>query len=279
MMISILLTILKILGILLLIILGLAVVLLLTLLFVPIRYGIRGTFSDGNWTGQLKVTWLLHVISYTLSKEKEEESTAKLRIFGIPLSRKKSNDVSKDFEDFPEDPEARVQVQALDSGPGTVYEDPKEQRPLGEKTAEQKTTGQKPRRKVSKLQKIWKKIKFRFRRFCDKLKHGKQLLEQVRDAVKDEANQKTVKLIFVQAKRLIRHIFPKKGKGRIVFGLGDPYLTGQILTYASILYPLYAKRLELCPMFDREPGRKGTGERTDPFMDPGIRRVDAVERS
>ena len=62
-MLSVLLFILKIIGIILLVILGLFVALLLSVLFVPVRYGSNGQFTkndDGvSYSISVKVSWLL----------------------------------------------------------------------------------------------------------------------------------------------------------------------------------------------------------------------------
>lgn len=51
-------------------------------------------------------------------------------------------------------------------------------------------------------------------------------------------------------KRLIAHIWPRKGKGSITFGFEDPYTTGQVLQAFSLIYPLFYKQLALHPVFD-----------------------------
>lgn len=66
----------------------------------------------------------------------------------------------------------------------------------------------------------------------------------------DEKNQASLRLLWRQAKRLIAHLWPRKGAGTITFGFDDPYTTGQVLAAASMLYPFYYKQLTLCPIFE-----------------------------
>ncbi|MCD8222990.1 MAG: hypothetical protein LUD07_12575 [Clostridiales bacterium] len=68
--------------------------------------------------------------------------------------------------------------------------------------------------------------------------------------LKNKDNQKTFRLVKRQVFRLIRHIFPQKLRGRVRFGFDDPGTTGQILTWISPLYGLYAGKLELIPVFE-----------------------------
>uniref|UniRef100_UPI0032615EEC DUF2953 domain-containing protein n=1 Tax=Clostridium sp. NkU-1 TaxID=1095009 RepID=UPI0032615EEC len=96
------------------------------------------------------------------------------------------------------------------------------------------------------------KLKFFFLRICDTLRTIKDKKDEIHAWISNKENQKTVKLLFRQGKKLIRHILPRRGKGNITFGFEDPYLTGQVLTYASVIYPLCHKHLNLYPVFDRK---------------------------
>ncbi len=83
-MIHVILAILKIIGILLLILLLLLAGILLSVLFVPIRYRLMAVHTDAKTSGELRVTWLLHLIS------------VRLAIRTVPKDAK--NDVSNDGE-------------------------------------------------------------------------------------------------------------------------------------------------------------------------------------
>lgn len=86
--------ILKIIGILLLVVIGMVLALLLAVLFVPVRYRIQ---VDKETTGVAKVHagvgWLLRIIY--VSVRYEEELQYCVRIFGIPLIRSKSADTEE----------------------------------------------------------------------------------------------------------------------------------------------------------------------------------------
>ena len=78
---TILLTILKWLGILLLILLLLAVALVLIVLFVPVRYRGRGEKTEEKLGAELSVTWLLHLIAVEAAFDAGGGSL-KIHIFG-----------------------------------------------------------------------------------------------------------------------------------------------------------------------------------------------------
>ena len=85
-MISLLLTILKIIGITLLVILGIILLVLSLILFVPVRYRAIGNYYDQNtYAVEGRITWLLHVISAKAVYHANQPFHLCLRLFGIPI--------------------------------------------------------------------------------------------------------------------------------------------------------------------------------------------------
>ena len=78
--------VLKMIGILLLILLGIALALLLGILFIPVRYAVRGEKeAEGDLKMRVTLGWLLHVISFTW--DYDEKVLWRLRVFGIPVRK------------------------------------------------------------------------------------------------------------------------------------------------------------------------------------------------
>lgn len=127
-------------------------------------------------------------------------------------------------------------------------EDPKKEEPKKKKGFRIKEMFEKLKKKVLTA---FTKLKFFFLRICDTLRTIKDKKDEIYAWISDKENQRTGKLLFRQLKRLVRHILPRRGKGNITFGFDDPYLTGQVLTYASVIYPLCHKHLNLYPVFDQ----------------------------
>ncbi len=127
-------------------------------------------------------------------------------------------------------------------------EDPKKEEPKKKKGFRIKEMIEKLKKKVLTA---FTKLKFFFLRICDTLRTIKDKKDEIYAWISDKENQRTGKLLFRQVKRLVRHILPRRGKGNITFGFDDPYLTGQVLTYASVIYPLCHKHLNLYPVFDQ----------------------------
>lgn len=86
-MIAVLLTILKIIGIVLLVILGILLFLLAVILFVPVRYSVKGTV-DNNITAEGRISWLLSLFRYDFTF-RDQEFEGRIRIFGFHPRKKK----------------------------------------------------------------------------------------------------------------------------------------------------------------------------------------------
>ena len=94
-MVQILFLVLKIIGILVLVLLGLALGGILCLLFVPVRYRISGAFK-GQLQADFKASWLLSILSLCVTY-REASMEAKLKLFGLTLWPGKEKD--RDTED------------------------------------------------------------------------------------------------------------------------------------------------------------------------------------
>ena len=77
--------ILKIIGIILLILISILLLILLAIAFVPVRYFVQGKFSGDETYANVKISWLLHIISFTFSIDRTAKSKIAVRLFGIKL--------------------------------------------------------------------------------------------------------------------------------------------------------------------------------------------------
>lgn len=86
--------ILKIIGIVLLVILGILLICCLAVLFVPIRYKLNGTKEeDSNPKIKLRLSWLLHIISFYVIVE--DGVSVKMKILGISIGSDSKNKKEK----------------------------------------------------------------------------------------------------------------------------------------------------------------------------------------
>lgn len=260
-MLHVILFILKLLGILILILLGLIILAALLVLFVPVRYRGEGSYFE-KVKGNMKISWLLHILSVTVRYD--EEVVISVRLFGFRIMRpKKMDEELKEAEEIMvqamevKEPEPIKEARQLGQDvKKTVQGEPLPRQPILKEIDQTEQTEhiswlQSFYNKIkNKLIHILQKIKYLYRKFCDTLKNMKEKKDEIQAFLSNSENQKTAKLLYRQAKRLIRHIFPVKGHGNVTFGFEDPALTGQALMAASVLYPFIHKYWNLYPVFD-----------------------------
>lgn len=260
-MLPIVLFILKLLGILLLALLGLVLGAILLVLFVPVRYRIEGSYY-GRPSGRARVTWLLHMVSVTAAYE--DDFSVIIRLFGFRIlkpveeSREDAEDmVVQAMEVTEEDAEhaSRNIIHGVEQEEkGRIQQEFRSgQEHSGARETSPPPPGRNRFQKISdRIAAFAAKLKFSFSRICDKLKSIKDKKEEIQAWISNKDNQKTVRLLLLQLKKLIRHLLPKKGKGEVVFGFEDPYMTGQVLTAAAVIYPFCHDKLDIYPAFDRQ---------------------------
>lgn len=259
-MLGIFLGILKWLGILLLVLLGLVLTVLLAVLFVPIRYEAEGSFR-GELLAKGQISWLWRLFSIQAVYDGDTEVS--LRIFGVKPGRKKETAERTEKTETPDpvvtgsgkSPEEEVPVYesrpkaeapASEKHQGTE-EGIKEKVPAaGTKNAK---NGQKKKRV---RQSLFQKIKVTFQRICGKLKTAEERWQKLMEFLEKEENKNTFRLLKRQVIRFFKHVLPGKVSGTVRFGFEDPYTTGRILTYISPFYGWYGRTIQVIPVFDEQ---------------------------
>lgn len=245
-MIHFLLLLIKIIGIIVAGMLGLLLLAVLSVLLVPVRY--RGRVqktSDGVFV-RGTVSWLLHLLHAELCYGKEGLH-CRLRLAGV-LLRNNTDAASKAkrTEGQPEPEEKR-------SEPAEKYpeQEEKQLRPA-EKHPEQEEKQSEPAEKH--LESAAERAAFREKKKAKESK-GSQLvpkLKRVWEVLQRQENKEFLRLAFSKMGKLIKHLLPRKLSGRLIFGSGDPCLTGQLLGVISVAYAKCGKLLELTPDFEEK---------------------------
>lgn len=96
--------------------------------------------------------------------------------------------------------------------------------------------------------KIFRKIQnFRLtiKKFCGKINWYKEFIDHPR-------TREALSLVWKDAKKLVRHIFPTRIKGRIIFGCEDPSVTGTVLAVLGMTIPFHKNAIAVTPLFDSE---------------------------
>ena len=249
--IHIMLGILKVVGILLLIVLGILLMAVLAALFCPVTYSAVGRRDAEAYEGHVRIGWLFRLISFTFTFGSEREGDFCIRIFGIPLNRKKKKASKKSLQ-------ASRKEEFKPAEPEKIVEKKTEQE-HGEKTEKEAERKIETDSVLQKLQEFLKQIPGIPKKFLDVLKkisltvhHICDKINQIKEFLESERFSRLKALFFQEGKRTICHIRPRKIKGHIKIGTGDPYRTGQLLAVAGIFFPVYGEHITIEPYFEQK---------------------------
>ena len=298
------LSVLKIIGIIILAVLSLVLFIVLLILFAPIRYKLDGSFADEALSGTASAGWLLSLVSVRAAYNKGNEPKAYVSIFGIKVydflndneeSAEKGNAEKESADNAESSKTADISepsYEADDKGlelSGTIEaQTEKESTNITDRHTGDSLNKATEKRKITFSQLI-SGVKSDISRILHTVKSGiislfyavrsfidgvfatarafiDSVFETLRAAyaslsektgkaqrlyaiIKDERYKDAVALFKRCTVNILREIKPKKGKGSIVFGSGDPYSTGRIMELAAVCYPIYRDVFEITPDF------------------------------
>ena len=282
-------SILKILGMILLVILAVLLLLLLVILFIPVRYRAKGEIpAEGRPHGMVRATWFLRAVSLRLeydSGKYKDNIHYELRILGILFRFRqkvrppeKSQEEEKEKEKESKENTVPDRKQQPDKSGEALAEKPVEEKKQLGNSREQTEPAKKDRkpgnfsekqgkeeqkkdnfftrlyRKIYSffitLKKTFQNIRYTITRLCDKIKRILKNLEYYMDMLGREENLLVLGKVKGQTGRLLRHIRPQKADVNFIVGTGDPASTAQILAVHGILYPVIGETVHITPDFD-----------------------------
>ena len=268
---QILLFILKVIGIILLILLGLIALVLTLVLFVPIRYEVSGEIEDEHKIEAGGVVKYLFSILKIVIAYRNGKLETDIYLFGF---RKKKNVLEEsevgDFDDTVKDIEAGENLESdksteVLSVPAEAMENithvdiPSKQHEEPHEISEDIHTRQSSK-KVDETVKPKKEKKVKTKPVKKtKDKENKFPFELIKNELTDKHNHNVLKKVFRALKYLLSHFGFRKIKTNLMFGLGDPALTGQILGILAMFPILYHYEFGVIPDFETDSAYiKGT---------------------
>ena len=249
-------TILKVIGIILLVVLALILTALLCVLFVPVKYRAVGSFDNTDIRAKAHVSWLFHL--FALHIEYADETDGYIRLAFV--KRKLFDDADSDYENDEKAAEASDD-DVMDEAAKTETED---------KVSE--NTGDEPKisadenqhiKQQTKLahQKTYKKRseKPHKKQFKDKSEKIKNCIYKLKREYSDERN----KAAFLHLKKelfiILKRICPRRLKLTMVYSTGSPDTTGISLGILACFPVGYTNRWRITPDFESEnPYAKGS---------------------
>ena len=246
--------ILKIVLLILAAVLGLGILVLALLLFVPVRYEIHIRKKE-ELQAEARVHWFLHLIRLPVSY-RDGELSAKVKVLFFTVKdllageqeiREGAREVFTDWEEDEADREEQTETAAgqdtEETAAGETNAEAVEKEV--EKAPEERTeepAHKKKRASGSSVKSKLRNLKYTLHRFYVKIKKIKRFAT-------DERTKAAISLAWSQLKRLLGKLLPRKVRGEVRFGTGDPALTGQILGGISIFYPLFMDNVKVTPDF------------------------------
>ncbi|MDE7328028.1 MAG: hypothetical protein K2N63_17405, partial [Lachnospiraceae bacterium] len=115
---------------------------------------------------------------------------------------------------------------------------------------------------IKKLLHLYEKVREILRGITEKISAGKIKVSRIKacaqmvfDFLRDEENKNGIKYTGKSILRLLKHVFPYRIEGDIVFATGDAYSEGRVLSVLGLLYPLYGRRLKISADFTADAFR------------------------
>ena len=232
-MLHILILILKIIGIILLAILGIAILLLGVVLFVPVSYCFEAETPSGlgNLTLRGRASWMFRTAhAYLDYRDRKWDWQVRVlwKKFRIDDKTDDKTDDKKERSDNPDELPKTIDVD----------EDVPKKKPK--------------KKKKTKKPNLIEKIRYTMRHICDKIKQIIEKKNQIVEYISDEVHQAAFGRVTKETIALIRRLRPKKVKGMVRFGFKEPYDTGRVLAVLSVLYPFYGENIKIDPEFEEE---------------------------
>lgn len=266
-MLHIILLILKIIGWILLAILGLFVLLVCVTLFFPLCYSGEGV-CKGNLESlyaKFKFSWLFHLISgKVLYRDGKLE-------WGIRIAWKKLN--SEEDVVWEDSHEVNHEVDNQDERikkieakkPAEIEEQvPSQKRDESVKQVEDVKKEAPERKKffekisawfewiLQRIKTIREKIKYTFDKICDTIKSMLEKKDKLAAFITDEIHKSALAAALKEIHRILKFLKPKKLKADIHFGFEDPSITGYVLALSSMIYPFIGEHTDIQPDFEHK---------------------------
>ena len=224
----IILSILKIIGIVLACIVGLVLLLVLLVLLVPIRYRFSGDGMNADIQAEGKASWLFGLLSASI-RFAEKKMLYRVSVAGISL---KKGDLLNPEKSVPEETDLEPQILK----PQKDKKEEKEAAALevqNKPEPEAKTEIEKEKEKGK--EDLSDRIEHFFERLSEKYEGLIKKLEQTEAVLTSKVTGRAVKKVKEQLFFFLNHIKPKKIAGNINFGLEDPANTAIIYGTIDIL--------------------------------------------
>ena len=276
-------TILKVIGIILLVVLALILTALLCVLFVPVKYRAVGSFDNTDIRAKAHVSWLFHLFALHIEYAQETDGYIRLAF----VKKKLFDDADSDYENDEKAAEASdddvmdeaAKTETEDKVSENTGDEPKipadESEHITDEQAEDECTARTHNeyrsvtdenqhiKQQTKLthQKRYKKRnkKSHKKQFKDKSEKIKNCIYKLKREYSDERNKAAFSHLKKELFIILKRICPRRLKLTMVYSTGSPDTTGISLGILACFPVGYTNRWRITPDFESEnPYAKGS---------------------
>ena len=251
---AVLLTVLKIIGLILLGILAFVLALLLVVLFVPIRYKADGFYKDKDYNVNGKAHWLLHAV--TVSFDLKASKDPVIKILGIKLKGKKKKGSEEKTDEDSSDPETK-EASLDDTDEETKDLKERNDEDTTDKVTDVSLTDSSERTEENTAKSEDEKSSEKKRKNADDKKEFKSesvydKIKRYIEIIKSEDFKESFSLVKKQLCRLLKAVLPRKWEINASLGFEDPSLTGYVCALSGAMYMWFRKHIHIVGDFDNE---------------------------
>ena len=265
----VLVTIAKVIGILL----AVLVIVALAILFAAVRYCGKISFDDKK--AQISIRWLGVVLRVPVLIT-EKDLQWKVRVFGVPILRsdgahkkrrsKKSSapkaqkrKAEKAAETVQKTQESSKQEKkALSVNLEKSPTAPEQEKQIAPKQATDKTEEQSAFRQADEREKKPRGIRQLFLwlqnviKIVRKMKKKVHSVQDLVDILRSDAGKAFICIVKENVIHLWKQIPPRRMRGKVIFGTGDPCSTGELLGVLALFYAWYGNGVQIIPDFEQK---------------------------
>ncbi len=265
----VLVTIAKVIGILL----AVLVIVALAILFVAVRYCGKISFDDKK--AQISIRWLGVVLRVPILIT-EKDLQWKVRVFGVPILRsdgahkkrrsKKSSapkaqkrKAEKAAETVQKTQESSKQEKkALSVNLEKSPTAPEQEKQIAPKQTTDQREEQSAFRQADEREKKPRGIRQLFLwlqnviKIVRKMKKKVHSVQDLVDILRSDAGKAFICIVKENVIHLWKQIHPRRMRGKVIFGTGDPCSTGELLGVLALFYAWYGNGVQIIPDFEQK---------------------------
>lgn len=249
-------TILKVIGIILLVVLALILTALFCVLFVPVKYRAVGSFENTDIRAKAHVSWLFHLFALHIEYAQETDGYIRLAF----VKKKLFDDADSDYENDEKAAEASDD-DVMDEAAKTETEDK-----VSENTGDEPKISADENQHIKQQTKLTHQKRYKKRnkkshkkQFKDKSEKIKNCIYKLKREYSDERNKAAFSHLKKELFIILKRICPRRLKLTMVYSTGSPDTTGISLGILACFPVGYTNRWRITPDFESEnPYAKGS---------------------